>query len=230
MIPAHNESKYLPQTIRQLKDSIQQVGVDAEIIVVDDDSSDDTDLIAQELGCEVVKVELRNIGAVRNAGAAQAKNGWLIFVDADTLVPPETLRETLNAIADGCVGGGALVGIDDAEKLSFVKYLLFLAVSVGWQRIGRWAAGCYVFANRDAFEKFGGFPEAYFAGEEFFVSRELKAAGQFHLCAAQVITSTRKLHDYSTWQLMRFLWRPMFSRKGFLKSREGLELLYEHER
>lgn len=229
VIPAHNESKYLPRTIAQLNESIQKAGVEAEIIVVDDDSTDDTAVIAQELGCTVVKVALRNIGAVRNAGAARAKNDWLIFVDADTLVPVETLQETLKAIAGGAVGGGALVDIDDA-KIPFVKYLMFLAVSIGWQRIGKWAAGCYVFANRIAFEKFGGFPEDYFAGEEFFVSRELKATGPFHLCVARVITSARKLHDYSTWQLMRFLWRPIFSRKGFLKSREGLELLYKHER
>lgn len=230
VIPAHNESKCLPQTIAKLQESIQQVGVSAEIIVVDDDSSDDTAPIARKLGCEVVSVCLRNIGAVRNAGAETAKNESLIFVDADTLVPATTLRETLAAIANGCVGGGAIVDIDDSKKVSAIKYLLFLSVSIGWQRMGKWAAGCYVFANRSVFKKIGGFPEEYFAGEEYFVSRELKAAGRFHLCSAKVITSARKLHDYSTWQLLRFLWRPLFSRRGFLKSREGLELLYEHKR
>lgn len=230
VIPAHNECQFLPQTIRQLHCSVKSLNVESEIIVVDDASTDETATLASELGCEVISVELRNIGAVRNAGAARAKNDWLIFVDADTLVMPDTLRQTLDALAGGCIGGGAKVGIDENESLPWHKYAVYFFATLVWQTFGRWAAGCYVFARRDAFEKIGGFPEEYFAGEEFFVSRRLKALGKFQIVTSPVITSARKLHDYSLWQILRFIIRPMFSRAGFLKSRTGLELLYQHKR
>ena len=230
VIPAHNERQFLPQTIRQLQSSVESLNFESEIIVVDDASTDETATLASDLGCEVLSVELRNIGAVRNAGAARAKNDWLIFVDADTLVPPETLKQTLDALADGCIGGGAKVGISEDEALPWHKYAVYFFATLVWQSFGRWAAGCYVYARREAFVEIGGFPEEYFAGEEYFVSRRLKALGTFRIVTAPVITSARKLHDYSLWQILRFIIRPVFSRKGFLKSRTGLELLYQHKR
>ena len=230
IIPAHNEANYLAATLVHIQRATQALGILSQIIVVDDDSTDETASVACGLGAEVVFASLRNIGAVRNAGAARACHDHLIFVDADTLLPQETLRQTLEALAAGCVGGGAIVDVDKTRHIPFQKYLMFLLVSGVWQTLGRWAAGCYLFCTKQAFIDIGGFPEDYFAAEEYFVSRGLKSRGKFCLVRGKVITSARKLHDYSTWQLIRFLVRPMFSRKGFLKSRDGLEVLYDHNR
>lgn len=231
IIPAHNEERYLGDTLTALHQSATSLSdVDYEIIVVNDDSSDATRKIAESHGARVQNVQLRNIGAVRNAGAEVALGRWIVFVDADTLVHAETLQLTVDALRDGWVGGGASVALGDLEKLPLVKRMMYHAVVTGWQRMGRWAAGCYMFCQADAFRSMGGFDERYYAAEEYFFSKSLKQAGEFGLISHPVITSSRKLHQYSAWQLARFLIRPLFSLKGLFRSKKGLEILYEDKR
>ena len=230
IIPAHNEAKFIAPTIQAIQKSAQSVGIDYEIIVVNDLSTDDTRAVAEEFNVRVVDVELRNIGAVRNAGAEVAINPWLIFVDADTTVPAKTLAQTVGALANGAAGGGARVVIDETQSLFWVKRLMYLSVVVVWQVIGRWAAGCYMFCRKDVFDSFGGFDETFYAAEELFFSRSVKQRGNFRIVRHPVETSARKLHRYSTWEMVRFLWVPLTNFGGMLQSKRGLEILYEDQR
>ena len=230
IIPAHNEAKFIEPTIQAIQKSAQSVGIEYEIIVVNDASTDDTRAIAVKFNVRVIDVDLRHIGAVRNAGANEAVNPWLIFVDADTSVSAKTLKQTVDALASGAAGGGARVIIDETQPLFWVKRLMYLSVVVVWQVIGHWAAGCYMFCRKDVFDSFGGFDETYFAAEELFFSRSVKQRGSFHIARHPVVTSARKLHRYSTWELVRFLWVPLTNFGGLLKSKRGLEILYEDQR
>ena len=230
VIPAHNEAKYIGPTIQAIQKSAQSVGIQYEIIVVNDVSTDDTGAIAAKFNVRVVDVDLRNIGAVRNAGASEAVNPWLIFIDADTSVSAKTLTQTVDALASGAAGGGARVIIDETQPLFWVKRLMYLSVVVVWQVVGRWAAGCYMFCRKDVFDSFGGFDETYYAAEELFFSRSVKQRGSFRVVRHPVVTSARKLHRYSTWELVRFLWVPLTNFGGLLRSKRGLEILYEDQR
>ena len=230
VVPAHNEAKFIGPTIKAIKKAAKSVEVDFEIVVVNDASTDNTADIARELDTRVVDVDLRIIGAVRNAGARHAVNQWIIFVDADTIVPAKTLAQTVKALANGHAGGGARVVIDETQPLFWVKRLMYLGVVVVWQIIGRWAAGCYMYCRKDVFDSFGGFDETYYAAEELFFSRSVKQRGSFHIVRHPVVTSARKLHRYSTWELIRFLWVPLTNFGGLLKSKRGLEILYEDQR
>jgi glycosyltransferase involved in cell wall biosynthesis len=234
VIPAHNEQNYLPETLAVLNQSLVQTAgkkaLDYEIIVVNDASTDRTREIALAEGTRVVDVELRNIGAVRNAGAQVARFEWLVFVDADTVVPAETLAETILALEDGCSGGGARVDLSREAPLPWIKWLMYLAVVFFWQILGGWAAGCYMFCQRRLFDDFGGFDENFFAAEELFFSRNLKQRGKFRIIGIPVVTSARKLHGYSVWQLCRFLLLPLLRFTSPLRSRYGLEILYDDAR
>lgn len=232
VVPAHNEQQYLRATLEQLNKIAAKLLTDFEIVVVNDASTDSTPQIAAENGARVIDVELRNIGAVRNAGAREARYDWIIFVDADTIVPEETLFGTLKALSKGAVGGGAFVDLDQLQPIGWFKMGLYYGISLIWQTIGRWAAGCYMFCRKDAFESFGGFDEQYFAAEELFFSVELKRLGKFQLVRSAVITSSRKFYNYSSSELLRFVALPMTMLvKGVpLRSRFGLELLYEDDR
>ena len=230
VLPAHNESGYLPQTLKALHSAAQSNQIEYEIIVVNDASTDNTRDIALASSATVIDVSLRNIGAVRNAGAQCANHPWLIFLDADTILPAETLTATLSSLASGDVGGGAFVKISREKKLPIIKLMFYWGVVIGWQYVGRWAAGCYMFCQKSHFEDFGGFDENYFAAEELFFSRALKSRGKFTLVKIPVITSARKLHSYSTAQLFRFLLRPLLAGRNALRSRVGLEVLYEDKR
>jgi glycosyltransferase involved in cell wall biosynthesis len=155
-------------------------------VAVDDSSTDDTAAIARAHGARVVHVQHRQIARTRNAGAAAARGDRLIFMDADTRVPAETLRATLRAWDSGIVAGGASVHLDGrlplGARLMLPPFRLFM-------RTARLAAGCYVFCTREAFEGAGGFPADIFAGEELFFSRALWRQGRFRVLREPVISA-----------------------------------------
>ena len=87
VIPAYNEEVMVGATVRALRASASAVGDPYEVLVVDDASDDRTAEVASAAGATVLRVNLRQISAVRNAGARAARGHLLVFVDADTLVP-----------------------------------------------------------------------------------------------------------------------------------------------
>lgn len=227
IVPAYNEELLLPRTLERLLASAQAVREPFEVIVVDDGSTDRTAAIAQGFGARVVGVKLRNIGAVRNAGAREARGELLVFVDADTLLPEAALRAALATVRAGAVGGGAVVRADEALT---VLPRGMLAIWNGVSRAFRWAAGCFVFVRRDAFEAVGGFDEQYYVTEELHLSAALKKRGRFVILREPVITSARKVHMYPMATLVRNFFRILFSGPRAFRSREGLGMWYEGRR
>lgn len=98
VIPAKNESASLPAVIQQ----VAAVLPDAEIIVVDDGSSDDTAAKARAAGAEVVShpLSLGN-GAAIKTGARTARGDILVFLDADGQHPPKAIPELLAKLEHG---------------------------------------------------------------------------------------------------------------------------------
>jgi glycosyltransferase involved in cell wall biosynthesis len=221
IVPAHNEAALLGATLRALNDAVQAVSVPCEIIVVDDASTDGTVAIARDHNARVVSVSLRHIAAARNAGARVARGELLVFVDADTFVPAGVLGSALEAFRTGAVGGGALARMDEGNP----RWAAWLTVVISsLMRLVRWAAGCFIFARRDVFERVGGFDERYFASEEIHLSRMLKKHGRVVIIREPVITSGRKADAYTArqvlWQVLRLL------RPGSLKRRDRLAFWY----
>ena len=221
VIPAHNEEVLLGATIDALHQAARSVGEDYEIVVVDDSSTDRTADIAAAHAARVVRADVHQIAAARNAGARAAVGGMLVFVDADTIVQPQVLREAVEAMREGAVGGGAGARFEGSAPrwahaaIGFAAWIL---------RTAGWAAGCFFFARREPFERVGGFDERYFASEEIHLSRALKRLGRFVILPHAVLTSARKAEVYtmrhSLWLMLRMLW------PGSLKRREGLDFWY----
>jgi len=221
IIPAHNEEVLLGATIDALHHAARTAGEDYEIVVVDDSSTDRTADIASVHGARVVRADVHQIAAARNAGARAAMGRMLVFVDADTIVHPEVLRDAVAAMREGAVGGGAGAEFESTAPrwahaaIGFAAWIL---------RTAGWAAGCFFFARREPFERVGGFDERYFASEEIHLSRALKRLGRFVILRHTVLTSARKAEVYtmrhSLWLMLRMLW------PGSLKRREGLDFWY----
>ena len=83
IVPAWNEEAIIAQTVGQLRTIAENLGRPYELLVVDDASSDRTAALATAAGARVVRVEKRQIAAVRNAGGHATTAPYLIFVDAD---------------------------------------------------------------------------------------------------------------------------------------------------
>ncbi|HUQ84979.1 MAG TPA: glycosyltransferase family 2 protein [Candidatus Limnocylindrales bacterium] len=74
---------------KSLKRSLRSLSWCDEVIVIDDDSTDDTVKIAEKLGAKVYKRSLDgDFSAQRNFGLQKAKNDWVLFIDADEEVSP----------------------------------------------------------------------------------------------------------------------------------------------
>ena len=72
VIPAFNEAKYLPNTLKAIKNSnrvFNSVGWESEIVVCDNNSTDATSKIATENGARVVFEPFNQISSARNSAA-----------------------------------------------------------------------------------------------------------------------------------------------------------------
>jgi len=210
IIPAYNEEALLAKTLRSLREAMAASGRTGILVVVDNHSTDGTAAVAEAEGADRVVFEAHNqIARARNAGAATTEAPWLVFVDADTCVEPETLRLALDDLERGrAVGGGALV-VTDEPVGGIVGWLVRT-----WNRVAStfgYAAGSFFYCRRDAFEAVGGFDETVYAGEEVWLARRLKAWGRERdlrfgfIAEPPVITSARKAQWYRTSDFVRQL-------------------------
>ena len=197
VVPAYNEERLIGRTLAAIHNAARATAEPYEIIVVDDGSSDRTSNLARENGARVVAVHHRQIAATRNAGARAAAGDILMFVDADTIVSAATVRAALAALAAGAVAGGASLRLDG--RVPWHGRVLLALVRAG-MRLGRLAAGCFVFSTRAAFEAAGGFDETLFATEEIALSRALARQGRVVILRETVLSSGRKLRTHSGWE------------------------------
>ena len=206
IVPAYNEEEYLPKTLASLKDALNALGeFSGEIVVTNNNSTDRTAAIAEESGARVIFEKHRQISRARNAGAQEALGRYLIFIDSDTTISPVLLEKTLTALGSGeCCGGGTIAEFDG--HLPFLANVA-LKVWVFLSRTFKWACGAYVFCTHEAFIETGGFDERYYASEEIHFSRALRRWGQkkgknFIILEEPIISSSRKLVWYSTWEIL----------------------------
>jgi dolichyl-phosphate beta-glucosyltransferase len=113
VIPAYNEVSRLPRTLQAIAAYLARRGelLPAEVIVVDDGSSDATAEVAKDFGAregfvmQVVRLA-RNCGkgAAVRAGLAASRGAWILISDADLATPVEELDALLASGAAVAVG------------------------------------------------------------------------------------------------------------------------------
>ncbi|ADE55190.1 glycosyltransferase [Coraliomargarita akajimensis] len=207
IIPAYNEAAELPETLAAIRKAMQSVEVRGELIVVDNNSNDDTAEVARAHGADQVVFEPQNqIARARNAGARACSAPSLIFIDADSRIEPELLQQSLQQLDSGkVVAGGAVIEFEgQITAVGRAGIRLWKRIS----KLTKTAAGSYLFCRRDAFEAVGGFDEKLYASEEVHLSRKLRKWGRANnqrfviLSNPPVRTSARKLEWYSSLQIL----------------------------
>ena len=236
VIPAFNEERLLPDTLRSVQAAMRafgEAGWSAELIVCDNNSTDRTAAIAVEAGARVVFEPVNQIGRARNAGAGAATGDWLVFVDADSHPSAALFADVVTAIRQGDVlAGGATVAAND-------RRLVVRATVAGWNllsRSARWLAGSFIFCERDAFRRVGGFSLALYAAEEIDLSRRLKRLARRErkrivvLHRHPLLTSARKAHLYGARDAFRFYTRVILTAGRSLRSPDGAFIWYDGRR
>ena len=112
VVPAYNEAESLPEFLAELRQALDATGKRAEIVLVDDGSSDETPaLLARERARDPRLKPLRlekNSGqsAALAAGLAHARGAVIVTLDADLQNDPAELPRVLDALKDADVVSG----------------------------------------------------------------------------------------------------------------------------
>src|SRR5579864_6075944 len=85
IIPSYNRAAYLPHTLQSALDQRLPADGQVEVILVDDESTDNTPEVAASFGEQIVYIRQgnRREGAARNSGAMRARGRYLAFLDSD---------------------------------------------------------------------------------------------------------------------------------------------------
>ena len=166
VIPVRNDARRLAVCLASLRE--QDYPPDRyEVIVVDNGSTDDSRLIADEAGAKVLCFPGLRVGALRNRGVAEARGEILAFVDSDHEVPAGWIHSgTIQLTGDRSTNmvGSPYLPPSDGNWVQLAWSLHRLRDAS--RRDVRWLATGNLFMRRCDFDRIGGFNEDLVAAED----------------------------------------------------------------
>jgi biofilm PGA synthesis N-glycosyltransferase PgaC len=165
IVPAYNEGKTIEETILSLK---RQTVQPKEIIVIDDCSSDDTEIKARNLEVTVIKPP-RNTGSkagAQNYALAMVGTEFTMAVDADTTLAPNAVEKLLEAIREE--GVAAACGYVVPRYVNTIwergRYIEYLFAFSFYKEIQDYyekpliSSGCFSVYRTDVLKRYNGWP------------------------------------------------------------------------
>jgi glycosyltransferase involved in cell wall biosynthesis len=199
IIPTLNEEKTLTRTI----ESIRTQHCRCEIVVVDGGSIDRTLELANQLADRVIVTSLRGRQHQENIAANSAKGDILLFLHADTVVPPTILQSIVTTLHDRTiVAGGAHLIYSPPDRFRYKALSAFRDVGSRILRIS--GMGSAFFIRRDAFQLLGGFDEEM-NEEAVDMCKRLHALGK-HVMLDEVIRSSARRYEQTGFARTIFAW------------------------
>ena len=207
IIPAYNEEKALPHTLREL---LLQSG-DYEVIVVDGGSIDRTRAIVESFGfIDSASNPRRLSGASRftfrapkgrasqmNVGAKEACGDWLLFLHADTVLPSGAIQRLNEIEVDHSIQAGGFMHQFSGNnwRLKLISFLdnfrcIRSRIIYGDQAL---------FVRRALFEQLGGFPNRPILEDVAFCERLIAVTTPL-LLSPPVVTDARKFLKMGVWR------------------------------
>ena len=200
IIPVLDEAATIEAALRTLA-PLRARGV--EIIVIDGGSRDDTAARAAPLADRVV-TSARGRAVQMNAGAAVARGDVLLFLHADTRLPPDADRTVREALArTGRAWGRFDVRIAGQHPL---LPLVALLMNMRSRLTGITTGDQAMFVTRDAFKAAGGFPDISLM-EDIALSKRLKAYGPPLCLRHRLTTSGRRWEKHGVLSTILRMWR-----------------------
>lgn len=198
VMPVLDEAPAIVARLQPLQ-SLRRQGV--ELIVVDGGSADDTVALAGPLADRVVSTG-RGRGHQLNAGAAGARGEALLFLHADTTLPPGAIAAVRQALAGGAAWGRFDVRIVDGPAgVAVVAWAMNLRSRVSGIATGDQA----MFCTREAFARVGGFPDIALM-EDIVLSQRLRAISRPASLRLKVETSGRRWARHGLVRTVLTMW------------------------
>lgn len=168
LIPVFNGSSTLPECLSALQENKLD---EAEIIVINDHSTDNSREIAVQMGVQTVdNPRGRGPAAARNFGASMAQGSVLFFIDSDVVVKSNTVQEVMRIFDQSPQLAAAFGSYDDqpgaSNFLSQYKNLFHHYIHQNSKdEASTFWAGCGAIRS-DIFKSMGGFNEARYMKAE----------------------------------------------------------------
>ncbi len=197
IIPAYQESKSIETSLK----SLQPLRNDAEIIVVDGGSQDNTVELSKPWADRVISAP-KGRARQMNAGAKLAKGKILLFLHADTHLPAGAL-ETIHQGLQGTYQWGRF-DIKLTGEPFFLKVIASL-INLRSRLSGIATGDQAIFVQRETFEKVGGFPDLPLM-EDIALSKRLKACSKPLCLKAKVISSGRRWETFGVARIILLMW------------------------
>ena len=200
VMPVLNEAAGIAAALQALAPLVAR---GAQVLVADGGSADDSVARAQAEGVQVINTP-RGRALQMNSGAQQASGEVLLFLHADTRLPPNADILIQQAVA----AGPEVWGRFDVRIAG--KPLLLRVIAAFMNRRSRWsgiATGDQaMFMTRAAFDAVGGFPSQPLM-EDIELSKRLLKLSRPACLRAQVITSGRRWESRGVWSTLLLMWR-----------------------
>lgn len=205
VIPAFNEEKALPHTLREL---LRQCG-DYEVIAVDGGSTDRTLAVLAEFSfskypaprtphpSRLLITAPKGRAVQMNAGAREAIGDWLLFLHADTVLPSGAIQRLNRMEADQTIQAGGFMHqfSGDDWRLKLISFLdnfrcIRSRIIYGDQAL---------FVRRALFERLDGFPRQHILEDVAFCEKLIKVTKPL-LLSPSVVTDARKFLKMGVWR------------------------------
>ena len=202
VIPVFNEAGTMEATAA----SLRQLQGKYEVVVVDGESTDDTVALARACGLSVIAAA-RGRGQQMNVGAAATHGDVLLFLHADTRLPPDALSRLADALQAPEVCGGNFSLRFEGETVG-AKILTRI---YPWLRmLGLIYGDSAIFVRRSAFEAVGGY-RVIPLFEDCDLYQRLRRTGRFIRLQDCAITSSRRfegrfLRTFVFWTALQVLY------------------------
>lgn len=200
VIPAFNEEKYLPETLRSVF-SQTHPHFDFEVIVVDDArSTDKTSEIAKKFGAKVIRGDFFSPALAREEGTRRAEGEIVCCLDADTIMPKNHLIMVLDEFKKDPQLAGLTGLVKGWGKNQWQNFLYHFSTSIfilASFLLKKPVFGGQSFAFRkSAFLKINGFRKDIYTGEDLDLGYRMAKIGKVKLLAKIFgVSSVRRIRE-----------------------------------
>ncbi len=173
IIPAYNSGEYIKETVDS---ALKQTYKNAEVIVVDDGSTDKTKMVlapyVRDKKIKYIYQENKGLAGARNTGVRNSKGEYIIFLDADDLFLPEKVVEQVKVLEknpDFDVCYCDLTHFTDSNPRKYYHHRYHYPSGNLFEPLlhKQFINPLTVFARRSVFEKYGFFDETLRRSEDW---------------------------------------------------------------